>query len=113
MAVCLHWAAVILAYAHWIFGTLVFSSTLFIGTLDGLGVIARYLASALVCRMILLVELAGITGEQGRDGLEGRGGPNTTELTGRNLSLSSYPIKATANQTPRGRRENFGEENTP
>ena len=49
-----------LAYAHWIFGTLVFSSTLFIGTLDALGVIARYLASALVCRIILLVELAGV-----------------------------------------------------
>ena len=59
-AICLNWAAVMLAYAHWIFGTLVFSSTLFIGTLDALGVIARYLASALVCRMILLVELAGI-----------------------------------------------------
>ena len=62
IAVCLNWVAVILAYAHWIFGTLVFSSTLFIGTLDALGVIARYLASALVCRMILLVELAGIRG---------------------------------------------------
>ena len=59
-AVCLNWVAVILAYAHWIFGTLVFSSALFIGTLDALGVIARYLASALVCRMIMLVEIAGI-----------------------------------------------------
>ena len=62
IAVYLNWVAVILAYAHWIFGTLVFSSTLFIGTLDAFGVIARYLASALVCRMILLVELAGIRG---------------------------------------------------
>ena len=58
--VCLIWVALILAYAHWIFGTLVFSSTLFIGTLDAFGVIARYLASALICRMVLLVELAGM-----------------------------------------------------
>ena len=62
IAICLNWVAVILAYAHWIFGNLVFSSTLFIGTLDALGVMARYLASALVCRMILFVELAGIRG---------------------------------------------------
>lgn len=61
---CLNWVALILAYAHWIFGTLVFSSTLFIGTLDALGVIARYLASAIICRMILLVELAGIRGAE-------------------------------------------------
>ena len=58
--ICLNWVAPILAYAHWIFETLVFSSTLFIGTLDALGVIARYIASAIICRMILLVELAGI-----------------------------------------------------
>ena len=61
-AICLNWIALILAYAHWVLGTLVFSSTLFIGTLDALGVFTRYLASALVCRMILLVELAGIRG---------------------------------------------------
>ncbi|KAL9613066.1 MAG: hypothetical protein Q9167_002365 [Letrouitia subvulpina] len=70
IAVCLNWIAVILAYAHWIFGTLVFSSTLFIGTLDALGVIARYLASALICRTILLIELAGIRGAVEAETLE-------------------------------------------
>ncbi len=81
IAVCLNWVAVILAYTHWIFGTLVFSSTLFIGTLDALGVIARYVASALVCRMILLVELAGIRGLEETETAKlsssgtGRGGP--------------------------------------
>jgi len=67
IAVCLNWAAVLLAYAHWISGTLVFSSTLFIGTLDAVAVIARYLASALLCRMILLVELAGMRGVEEAD----------------------------------------------
>lgn len=62
IAIYLNWAAVLFAYVHWILGTFVFSSTLFIGTLDSLGVIARYLASALVCRMILFVELAGMRG---------------------------------------------------
>lgn len=56
--------AVTCIYVHWVFGTLLFSSVLFIGTLDALGVIARYLASALFCRVILLVELSGIKGAE-------------------------------------------------
>lgn len=64
IAVCLNWAAVLFGYTHWIFGTLVFSSTLFIGTLDALSVIARYVASAFICRTILLVELAGSKGAE-------------------------------------------------
>lgn len=62
LAVSLNWVAVMLGYAHWIFGTLLFSSALFIATLDAFGVIARYIASALICRMILLVEIAGMRG---------------------------------------------------
>lgn len=62
LAVCLNHLAVILGYAHWIFGTLLFSSALFIGTLNASGVMARYLASALICRTILLIEIAGIRG---------------------------------------------------
>lgn len=60
--VCLNWAAVMLAYGQLIFGTVVFSSTLFIGSLDAFGVIARYLVSALLCRAIILVEFAGMRG---------------------------------------------------
>ena len=58
--IILNWVATILAYAHWISGTLVFSSTLFIGTLDAFGVIARYAVSALLCRAIMLMELSGL-----------------------------------------------------
>ena len=49
-----------LGYAHWIFGKLVFSLILFTGTLHGLGVIAKYVASGFLRRTILLVKLASI-----------------------------------------------------
>ena len=41
-----------------------FSSTLFIGTLSAIGIISRYAASAVVCRWILLFELAGLSGAE-------------------------------------------------
>ena len=46
---------------HIIFGTLIFSSILFIATADAVGVVAQYLASAVVSRIILNYELDGIS----------------------------------------------------
>jgi hypothetical protein len=43
---------------HIIFGTLTFSSLLFISVRDAVTVIGRYLASLLLCRAILTYELA-------------------------------------------------------
>lgn len=48
----------ILISAHIIFGTLVFSSMLFISVQNCIPVIARFIASAIACRVILLFELA-------------------------------------------------------
>lgn len=45
---------------HIIYGTMVFSSILFISTADALLVAVRLLASAIVCRMILMFELWGM-----------------------------------------------------
>jgi hypothetical protein len=45
---------------HMVFGTLVFSGTLFISVQDSLTVVFRYFISALVCRIILMYELAGM-----------------------------------------------------
>lgn len=45
---------------HLILGTLVLSSLLFISTQDAVMVAAQYLGSTLVCRMILMFELAGL-----------------------------------------------------
>jgi hypothetical protein len=45
---------------HIIFGSLLFSGLLFIGPRDALLVIFRYVASVLVCRIIVMFELAGM-----------------------------------------------------
>lgn len=58
---CLSWATATGTVLHIIFGTLVFSSILFIATADAVTVAARYLASAVLCRIILNYELDGIS----------------------------------------------------
>lgn len=45
---------------HLVFGTLVFSGTLFVGTKDALRIVGRYIAGVAVCRIILMYELAGL-----------------------------------------------------
>ncbi|KAI8711385.1 hypothetical protein NCS52_01401700 [Fusarium sp. LHS14.1] len=45
---------------HVVFGTLVFSGTLFVGTKDALGIVGRYIAGVAVSRIILMYELAGL-----------------------------------------------------
>lgn len=45
---------------HIIFGTLMFSGTLFINPKDVIGVVAQYFGSTLVCRTILAFEIAGM-----------------------------------------------------
>ncbi|KAJ5353693.1 hypothetical protein N7541_006257 [Penicillium brevicompactum] len=46
----------ILAAGHVVFGTVVLSAVLFIGTLDALGVFARFAASALICQLITVLD---------------------------------------------------------
>ena len=48
----------LLTVSHIIFGTLIFSSTLFIGPRDALLALVRFIGSALGCRMVLMYELA-------------------------------------------------------
>ncbi|KAK4249842.1 hypothetical protein C7999DRAFT_12373 [Corynascus novoguineensis] len=45
---------------HVIYGTITFSTVVFISTEDALGVVARYLMSTLVCRIILNFEMSGM-----------------------------------------------------
>ena len=47
-------------YVHFVFESLLFSFLLFLEFLNALRVVARYVASALVCRAILLIELGGV-----------------------------------------------------
>ncbi|KAH6854687.1 hypothetical protein B0I37DRAFT_362798 [Chaetomium sp. MPI-CAGE-AT-0009] len=45
---------------HVIYGTITYSTVVFISTQDALGVVARYLVSTLVCRIILNFEMSGM-----------------------------------------------------
>ncbi|KAM7215676.1 hypothetical protein V8F06_008967 [Rhypophila decipiens] len=58
--IILGWILSVLCVLHIIFGTLTLSSLLFMGPRDALKVIARFVASALACRIITMYELAGL-----------------------------------------------------
>ncbi|KAF2718658.1 hypothetical protein K431DRAFT_296658 [Polychaeton citri CBS 116435] len=60
MFVILSWLTSTGTVLHIVFGTLVFSSLIFLQTQDALGVVLQYFASALVCRLILMYELSGM-----------------------------------------------------
>ncbi|OKO94967.1 Aconitate hydratase, mitochondrial [Penicillium subrubescens] len=57
----------ILCAGHVVFGTILLSSALFIGTLDALGVVARFAASTLVCQLITALELDTKVNEKKED----------------------------------------------
>lgn len=61
--VVLHCIAGFLSFFHLVYGTVTFSGLLFIDTLDAVGEIAmRFLVSGLICRFIMLIEIAGMRG---------------------------------------------------
>ena len=56
----LNLAAAFIGFILLIYGSILFSSLLFIGPLDALGAIMRYALSTLLCRLVLAFELNGI-----------------------------------------------------
>jgi len=58
--VCLSWLLSTAIISQILLGTLIFSSTLFMGPLDALTVLVRYILSAMTCRIVLMYELSGI-----------------------------------------------------
>ncbi|EXJ57658.1 uncharacterized protein A1O5_12448 [Cladophialophora psammophila CBS 110553] len=60
---------------HIVYGTLVFSSLIFISTSDATAVVARYLSSTLVCRAIVMYELSGLREVLSDQGKASHGGP--------------------------------------
>lgn len=56
--VLLSWILSLLTAAHVMLGTLVFSSMLFISVRDSVAVITRFMGSVIVCRVVLMYELA-------------------------------------------------------
>ncbi|KAE8163744.1 hypothetical protein BDV40DRAFT_299090 [Aspergillus tamarii] len=57
---CISWCTSTGTILHLIYGTLTFSSIVFISVQDALGVVARYLASTIICRVILMFEIHGM-----------------------------------------------------
>lgn len=49
-----------MAVLHVVFGTLTFSSMVFIGTQDALSIVSRFFISTVVCRIVVRYELAGL-----------------------------------------------------
>lgn len=63
----LSWLGSLLVLFHYGFGTLVFSSLLFIGVKDAASVLARYAASTILCRLLLWFELDSVNLQMQRD----------------------------------------------
>ena len=85
----LSWFTAILTVCHVLFGTLVFSSMLFISVRDSLEVIARYMASVICCRIILMYELASLRNAFNADGWNG------PHANGRGTQLQALPTDST------------------
>lgn len=60
--VCVQWFCGLLAIVHVLFGSEVLSSLLYIHPLSAFGVVGRCLISGLVCRLIVVFEIAGLQG---------------------------------------------------
>jgi len=58
MSTCCNWLTSLFTLVHILYGTMVFSSILFVSSKDAVVVVSRFLASALVCRVILSLELS-------------------------------------------------------
>ncbi|KAJ5176532.1 uncharacterized protein N7482_002409 [Penicillium canariense] len=54
------WLTSIATVVHLLYGTIAFSSLVFIGWIDSTQIIARFMASAIICRAVLMFELAGM-----------------------------------------------------
>lgn len=58
--IIISWLASTSTVFHIVFGTLVLAGTLFISPQDAIAVVARYFASTIVCRTILMYEISGM-----------------------------------------------------
>jgi hypothetical protein len=59
-SVILQYIGALAALVHLIFGTAMFSSLLYIGNTDAIPVILQFVASAVVCRIVLQFEIGGM-----------------------------------------------------
>ena len=58
--ILLHWFTYILVIIHFVYGTLLLSSSSLINTNDAAFIIIRYIISTALCRIIIMLELSGL-----------------------------------------------------
>lgn len=75
--VAVSWWTSILTATHILWGTIAFSSIQFLGYVDSIQIIARFMGSAIICRAVLMFELAGM-----RNALEERSRDEDYSLVG-------------------------------
>ncbi|KAL8767025.1 MAG: hypothetical protein Q9203_006160 [Teloschistes exilis] len=84
MARLLDIAIGIMAFVHFLFGTAAFSSLQFVTVHDAFGrILCRFALSTFVCRVVVVVELVGLLGQEGGGGVDVDGGG---VLDGRSLA---------------------------
>ncbi|KAI1434995.1 hypothetical protein GGR50DRAFT_359255 [Xylaria sp. CBS 124048] len=79
--IVLSWILSAATAVHILFGSLVFSSLLFIGPSDAVKVIARYVGSVIACRIIVAFELMGMRERVFREEQSREGQPDSSEST--------------------------------
>ncbi|KOS42987.1 hypothetical protein ACN38_g6119 [Penicillium nordicum] len=101
--ILLSWILSLLTAAHVMLGTLVFSSMLFISVRDSVAVITRFMGSVIVCRVVLMYEVAKLrhlynlhSREEG--GVQGSGEIPSSEYRLANLGPGSEDLQ---HHTPR------------
>lgn len=62
--IIMHNLATGLAFAQVLYGTIIFSSLLFVSIADAAVILLRYLASVVACRILIAIELGGIELQQ-------------------------------------------------
>ena len=96
VTVAVNFLATLIGSIHVIFGIVVFASLLFVSLQDAILVSVRYLASILVCRLVLKFEIAGARGtfriqdkDEHRDSIDRR---NSASLMGITFSQHKNPF---------------------
>lgn len=87
--IALAWLLSVLIIFHIILGTLILSSTSFIGPRDALGVMARYIVSVVICRVIVVYELA-VVRVQYKNGLDAQ---RRESVKGNGLGFDRVQVK--------------------
>ncbi len=86
--IAISWLISVGTVIHALYGTLVLSSLLFYSVVDSLNIVSRYCASVLVCRIVLMYELAGMRAAAARNAAATEGRPEEVDNNGEGVRAS-------------------------